>query len=522
MKQAIWLTFISFIIFCFAGCVRPTESKSSIKVPKQLRWATPEAPKSADWTLSTSRSALQHAALVMEGLTESYDDNGILKVRSALSQRWEYETPSRLVFYLRPKQLWSDGKELTAADFVFAWKRLLSHASQTPFGSLLYSIKNARKFSEGQETFEHVGISSPSPLTLRLDLESSDPKLLLLLAHPATFPAREDATPASFFSPTLGPFFLERAVSGKPFLYKKNPKYQRTPVELDSIEWQVFASEEARVQLFLNGEADLADFFPNEVPPQIGNPQSSFFQPTRTWIGLLFNTSRKPFQNIVARKAFHQSIQREEPINLLKTHDLPAFGFEGLWTNSPLVEAPSWSLKYSPVSAKANFQNSLQEDSVVSKSSPRPPQSFTLSYDEFPHAKEVAEDLQAQWLKNLDLKVEIQEGGAAGNSNLFLTILTVNPYFIGSGIDSFVAGSAKSVTHWHNDAFKSLWDNVATNEDFHELRNALNQAEEIVIAKEAVAMPLYFQTRPVLKRPEVQNLVETPVEIWNFRDTTIR
>src|SRR6185503_509501 len=51
---------------------------------------------------------------------------------------------------LRDDSYWTDGKQVTAADFVYAWRRLLDPKLGAEYAYLLHSVREARAFN----TFE--------------------------------------------------------------------------------------------------------------------------------------------------------------------------------------------------------------------------------------------------------------------------------------------------------------------------------------------------------------------------------
>lgn len=67
---------------------------------------------------------------LFEGLV-SEDGQG--RIVPAQAQRWETSADGLVWrFFLRPQLKWSNGEPLTAADFVYAWRRLLDPAQASP------------------------------------------------------------------------------------------------------------------------------------------------------------------------------------------------------------------------------------------------------------------------------------------------------------------------------------------------------------------------------------------------------
>jgi oligopeptide transport system substrate-binding protein len=67
-----------------------------------------------------------------------------------VAMAWEKSDDNRLFrFHLRPEAVWSDGKRVTADDFVFAWSRTLSPALGASSAADLYVVLNAEPYSRG-------------------------------------------------------------------------------------------------------------------------------------------------------------------------------------------------------------------------------------------------------------------------------------------------------------------------------------------------------------------------------------
>ena len=118
---------------------------------------------------STDDNTAQYLSLIYEGLTR-IDANGKL-VYALLDHykisrdiiRGEY----KLTLYLKQTK-WSDAASVTADDFLYAWKRLLSSDFSSPAASLLYDIKNAKDAKEGNCSIDAVGIASVDTYTLEV------------------------------------------------------------------------------------------------------------------------------------------------------------------------------------------------------------------------------------------------------------------------------------------------------------------------------------------------------------------
>jgi len=90
-------------------------------------------------------------------------------------------------FHLRSHQ-WSDGRPVTAHDFVFAWQRLLDPKTGAAYAYNLWVVKNARDISEGKLPPSALGVRALDDKTLQVDLEHPAAYLPELLTHDTAYP----------------------------------------------------------------------------------------------------------------------------------------------------------------------------------------------------------------------------------------------------------------------------------------------------------------------------------------------
>ena len=67
-----------------------------------------------------------------------------------LAERYEVnKDATEYTFYLRMGVKWSDGPELTAHDFEYAWKRMLDPKTAAEYSYFLYDLVNAEEYNTG-------------------------------------------------------------------------------------------------------------------------------------------------------------------------------------------------------------------------------------------------------------------------------------------------------------------------------------------------------------------------------------
>jgi len=69
-----------------------------------------------------------------------YDDQGDLV--GGVAERWELREDGA-TFWLRKDARWSDGRPVTAADFVFAWRQAVRPQTASQYAFILFPIANA-------------------------------------------------------------------------------------------------------------------------------------------------------------------------------------------------------------------------------------------------------------------------------------------------------------------------------------------------------------------------------------------
>ena len=87
---------------------------------------------------------------------------------------------------------WSDGKDMSAKDFEFAWKRAASNALGADYGYMFDVIKGYGAEAEGATTATELAVKALDDKTLEVTLNNAVSYWNELLAFPTYFPVRED------------------------------------------------------------------------------------------------------------------------------------------------------------------------------------------------------------------------------------------------------------------------------------------------------------------------------------------
>lgn len=193
MKKIISLALcLMFCLFAFAGCSSLKEEEKGANIHVYLS----SFPHSLDPALAPLTSNTdQLLSLIFEPLTR-IDKNG--KVVGALAEEWYYKyddiwNEHKMYFKLKDT-MWSDKRPVSADDVIYAWRRILDPSVESPYASLLYPIKNAKRVKSGIDTIDSLGLAASNSNLLEITFESEyDIELFAeTVANVHLAPERED------------------------------------------------------------------------------------------------------------------------------------------------------------------------------------------------------------------------------------------------------------------------------------------------------------------------------------------
>ncbi|MBC1475801.1 peptide ABC transporter substrate-binding protein [Listeria grandensis] len=206
---------------------------------------------------------------VFEGLyTLDKKDNFVPGVAASMPEISKDQT--EYTIKLRDSAKWSDGSQVTAEDFVYAWRRAVDPKTAPSYAALFKdSIKNATEIHEGKLPVSKLGVSAPDKETLKITLKKPVPYFISLLSFETFFPQKQafvekqgdkygtDATHTLY----NGPFVMKNwdGNTSKKWTYAKNSEYwDKKNVNVDEISVQVAKDINAGVNLYTTKEADRA------------------------------------------------------------------------------------------------------------------------------------------------------------------------------------------------------------------------------------------------------------------------
>ena len=419
------------------------------------------------------------------------------------------------IFTLKDNMYWKteeknkNKKNVTAKDFVFAFKRLISPKTNSPFASNFFFIKNAEKINKGILPMEKLGVFENENSQLVIKLEKKTPNLKELLASCPAMPCNEE-----FFNSTNarygttkeniisnGPFFLNSwSVEKKTTRFKirkNNNYYDKDKIKIIGVNFSVRSKDEA-FNLFKNKEINTAilnyyDF------NQLNKDQLKNIEFKNKVIGIIFNQQKELFENEKARLFIAYSINREKLKKILPENQTLA---NSLFLNE---KSQFQALNYDPEKAK-EFLSQIKQLYKKNKINLNLNQNFVLTDDK---TNPVLNQLLQTWQKDLKifLKIDEQKGEnyfnklKKGEFDIALASFSCNPISPNSAINSFLENSP------FNYSKASIETSLYTNSK--KLKNSNKKAEQIILEK-AHFIPLTFETEYFVFNNKIKNILFNP------------
>jgi oligopeptide transport system substrate-binding protein len=248
-----------------------------------------------------------------------------------IAERWEV-SPGGLTwtFHLR-KARWSDGTEVTARDFLFAWRRLLAPATASRGAPNLWVIKNAHAVTSGALPASALGVSAPDPQTLVVTLEHPAPYLpeLLTLQSALPLPPKPSFKPGAYLSD--GPYLLKAWIPNDHVTLAKNPRfYDAAAVKIDTVNYFPTVDTQAALRRLRAGELDMQTPLPTAQIPwfKAGMPGALHVIPSLALAYIAINLRDPVLRDIRVRRALNLVYDREAVTQkVLKLGEIPAYGF---------------------------------------------------------------------------------------------------------------------------------------------------------------------------------------------------
>ena len=446
-----------------------------------------------------------------EGLTipnpNPNDENGYM---AGTAESWSIsEDGKEYIFKINENAKWSNGDPVTAADFVWSWKRILTASLGSQYPDMLYYLEGAYEYHNGIiQDFEKVGIKAIDEKTLRVNLKNPTPFFLGLLSHYSTWPVHKETVlkfgdiddrngewtrPGNFVC--NGPFQLKSWELNNKIIVEKNPHYyDASMVRLNEIHYYPVSNVMTEDRMFRAGQLHLTSALPSQkCPIYIEENPNLRIDPYMGTYFYRINTENETLSDVRVRKALAYSIDRKLLVDkVTKCGQIPAYSFTPPGTNG---YQPNTEIPFDPILAK-----SLLQEAGYSETNPFPKLEILFNTNE-DHRK-LALAVQQMWQVNLGIEVELvnQDWKVYLNREMIGDFQISRAGWIGdyedpnTFLDLMRPNRGNNKTGWEDMEYDALVEKANTINNQSERYDLLYKAEEILIENMPI-IPLYTYVR---------------------------
>ena len=178
-------------------------------------------------------------------------------------------------FKLRKNLKWSNGKAITASDFVYSWRRSVTPKTASPYAYLFSGVKNADAISTGKADPATLGIKAVDKRTVQIQLDQPIGYFKVLMAYPLFGPQSQQAADKygkkygtnAKYSVYSGPFKISKwNGTANTWTFAKNPYYwDKKQVKLSKINYQVVSDAATSLDLYQTGKLSMSQLDPTQV-----------------------------------------------------------------------------------------------------------------------------------------------------------------------------------------------------------------------------------------------------------------
>jgi oligopeptide transport system substrate-binding protein len=485
-------------------------------------------PESLDPTLATDLVGGVVFSGIMEGLVDLGEDG---KVEPRVAMSWKHNDDyTSWTFTLRPDARWHNGDTVTAHDFVYGVRRILTPSLGAQYANYVFTF-----LKDGEAYFKAGGLNGTQPLTSVNALD--DHTLEYLLANPT--PYFPSVLQLSTWLPihrrtveSVGPGWAgaaETYMGNGPFRvvsYRQNDKLvaekAATYWNAEAIHWRFLEfyfieSESTANQAFLRGDLDISLTVPlAEIEYWRGRPEYRSWTAYGTYyIG--FNGAQPPFNDRRVRKAFSMALNRRLITTQVTRRNEPVSqGIVPRGGASP--RGGDYRDHAGDMVGRRDVEaaQALLREAGYDANNPLP--ALEYIYDTSEQHKLIAEQMQSMWKRALGVDVRLQnvEWGVRINRQRLGQYQIVRSGWFGDYIDPltfldlFTSNSTHNTIGFRNRRYDEAVEAARRERDPIKREDFLITAERILIEEEAAIAPLYTYVLPMLVRRDLRGVGRVP------------
>ena len=502
-------------------------------------------PMTIDPALNSAVDGAIMANHMFEGLVKWVDNgSGEAALAPGQAESWEKTVnDDGTVTYaikMRDGIKWSDGKDVTAGDFEYSWKRLADPATAADYCYMIDMVQGYAEVADGSADKDTLGIKAIDDKNLEITLSYDCPYFEEIMAFPATFPVRQDIVEGNeewTYSPETyignGAYkMVEWSHNAYILTEKSETYYDYEKLGPDTIKYTLLDDNNAMLAAFNSGELNFIMNFPTD---EMANYLASGQITVAPYIGtyyVCFNTEDEVFSNPLVRQAFSLVIDRNYIVeNVSQSGEVPATGYvpSGVYDaegangdDFRTVGGEYYSVSADDYQANCDKARELLAEAGYPNGDGFPAVEYMYNTDD--RHKAIAEALQNMWQTELGVTVNLSNQ----DWNVFLKSRKDGDFQIArngwiadyndpcSFLDMWYTGGGNNDAQYSNPEYDALIDAAKATSDQTERMAAFHKAEDLLIGQDSVLAPIYFYTNPYMLSDNISGMYYTPLGYFFF------
>lgn len=515
------------------------EEKSVEKDAEQFLNSAGGEPTSLDPAMVNDDTSMTPQGLLYEGLTRlTPQEDGTGKLEPGVAEKWDISKDGlKYTFHLRKDAKWSDGQPVTAKDFEYSWKRLCDPKTGGKSAFILNNIvKNSTDVIKGKKPVDELGVKALDDNTFEVTLQEPCGYFMDLTYFGGLKPVRKDVVETygkkygseAQYVIGNGAYTLKEWVHKNKMTFEKNENYwDKEKINLKTVNWKIIKDSNAKLQAFQSGEIDsIFVTEPEWIEKFKQDENNEFINSHGNNVDyLLMNVGKNKFlKNEKIRKALAISFSREEFVKgVWNDQAVPMYGYvtEGLtldgtsykkFVDNDFIKKIAEENK----DPKKLLQQGLKELGLPEDTSKV---SFTLlARGTGESEKQEAEFFQQKWNESLgiDIKVEqmdyniMYDRVEKGDFDMAFNGWFADYNDPSAFLDAFHSeiGQYKAAG-WKNEKYDKNVEKAKKTLDPKERAKLYGEAEEELVYKDTLIIPVMSTKNPRFRKKYVKNLNTT-------------
>ncbi|PCG20294.1 peptide ABC transporter substrate-binding protein [Brachyspira sp. G79] len=508
-------------------------SKKEINTNNDIVINLAPEPLTIDPTLNTDNLTMIYILHAFEGLTKKDADN---KIIGGAAESWDINREGNIyTFHIRTNAKWSDGKSVTAKDFVYTWRRAVDPKTANKYSYYFEVIKNAKEVISGKKSVEELGVRVVDDYTFEVELNSPTAYFLELTAYPPFYPVREDIinkygdewtlTPESYIG--NGAFKMTERNFDKNIILERNNNYWNNEnIKPNKLTFLLMEEPNTSLAGILNDSIHFAKPFPRNDIETLKKKGIVHIVPVAASYYYRFNlNNKKELKDNRVRRALSLAIDRDYIVkSITKCGERPAgslvpYGINDV--NGDFREKGGDNINIDDYKKNIEEARKLLAEAGYENGKNFPVLDLLIATREFDVNIADAVQNMIKDALNIDVRI-VKYEWASYLQNMYNKDFDMAVYLWYADyndpinfLNIFKSDAPNNYGSYSNNVFDDYINIASTNKNNNIRMHALHLAEDIFIKDNAI-IPIYFYSEALLVYPKLKGIEYDSQGLYRF------